>query len=67
MLAEYYFKIKHIKESDNAKADTLNRKEKLQKNDKISKALFKEDSNKKIKYNHLQLLKMYKTPISLWT
>ena len=29
MLAEYYFKIKHVKESDNARADTLNRKEEL--------------------------------------
>jgi len=29
MLAEYYFKIEHIKGSDNAKADALNRKKKL--------------------------------------
>ena len=31
ILAEYYFKIEHIKKSDNAKADALSRKEKLQK------------------------------------
>jgi len=29
MLAEYYFKIKHIKGLDNTKADALIRKEKL--------------------------------------
>ena len=29
MLIEYYFKIKHIKGTDNAKADTLSRKVEL--------------------------------------
>jgi len=29
MLAEYYFKIKHIKGTDNTRADILNRKAKL--------------------------------------
>ena len=29
MLAEYYFEIEHIKESDNARADALSRKEEL--------------------------------------
>jgi len=29
MLTEYYFKIKHIKELDNARADALSRKEEL--------------------------------------
>ena len=29
MLAEYYFKIEHVKGSDNAKADTLSRKKEL--------------------------------------
>jgi len=29
MLVEYYFKIKHIKGTDNAKADILSRKVKL--------------------------------------
>jgi len=29
MLAEYHFKIEHVKGSDNARADTLSRKEKL--------------------------------------
>ena len=60
MLAEYYFEIEHIKKSDNARADTLNRKKKLQKNNKVSEALFKKDNNGKIRYNHPQLLKTYK-------
>jgi len=29
MLAEYYFKIKHIKGTDNARVDTLSRKAEL--------------------------------------
>jgi len=65
MLAEYYFKIKHIKESDNTKANTLNRKKELQGNAKVLKALFKEDKNEKIKYNHLQLAGTHKGPKSL--
>ena len=55
MLAEYHFEIEHVKGSDNAKTDALSRKEELQKNNKVSGALFKESSNKKIRYNHPQL------------
>jgi len=65
MLAEYHFKIKYIKESDNARADALSRKKKLQRNDKMSGTLFKENSNKKIRYNHLQLSGTHKAPKSL--
>ena len=36
MLTEYYFKIKHIKGSDNAKANAFNRKKELQSNNKVS-------------------------------
>ena len=66
MLTEYYFKIKHVKRSDNTKADTLSRKKELQKNDKMSGALFKEDNNGRIRYNHPQLLKTHKVPESSW-
>ena len=55
MLVEYHFKIEHVKGSDNTKADALSRKEKLQENNKVSGALFKESSNRKIWYNHPQL------------
>ena len=41
MLAEYYFKIKHIKKLNNTKTNAFNRKEKLQNNNKILKALLK--------------------------
>ena len=64
MLAEYYFKIKHVKGLNNARADTLSRKEELQRSDKVSGALFKKSSNRKIWYNHPQLLKMHETPKS---
>jgi len=66
MLAEYYFEIKHVKGSDNARADTLSKKKKLQRSNKVSGALFKEDNNRKIRYNHPHLLKIYKTLRSSW-
>jgi len=65
MLAEYYFKIEHVKRSDNARADALSRKKELQGNDKVSGALFKESNNGRIRYNHPQLLKTYKALKSL--
>jgi len=55
MLTEYHFKIKYIKRSDNAKADAFSRKKELQRSNKVSGALFKENSNGKIWYNHPQL------------
>ena len=48
MLAEYYFKIEYVKELDNAKTDALSRKEKLQKNNKMSETLFKKIIMKKL-------------------
>jgi len=65
MLAEYHFKIKHVKRLDNTKTDALSRKEKLQKSDKISGTLFKKNSNRKIRYNYLQLSGTYKALKSL--
>ena len=64
MLTEYYFKIEHVKGLDNAKADALSRKKELQRSDKISEALFKENSNRKIRYNHPQLSGTHKAPKS---
>ena len=64
MLAEYHFEIEHVKRSDNAKADTLSRKKELQKNDKVSETLFKENSNGKIWYNHPQLSGTHEAPES---
>jgi len=66
MLAEYHFKIKHVKGSDNTKTDALSRKKELQKSNKMSGALFKESSNKKIRYNHLQLSGTHKALKNSW-
>jgi len=65
MLAEYHFKIKHVKGSDNTRADALSRKKELQRNDKMSGALLKLDKDGKIRYNYPQLLKTHKAPESL--
>jgi len=55
MLAEYHFKIKHVKKSDNAKTNALSRKKKLQRSDKVLGTLFRKNNNGKIQYNHPQL------------
>jgi len=65
MLAEYYFKIEHVKGSDNTKTNTLSRKKELQGDNKVSETLFKENNNKRIKYNHPQLSKTHKALKSL--
>jgi len=65
MLAEYYFKIKHVKGSDNAKINAFSRKEKQQNNNKVSGALLKLRENGKIQYNYLQLIGTHKTLKSL--
>jgi len=45
MLAEYYFKIKHVKGSDNIKANAFSKKKELQSNNKISGTLLKLKKN----------------------
>jgi len=54
MLVEYYFKIKHIKGTDNARADALSRKAELQGKKKIKRAILRIDNDGKIRYNYLQ-------------
>ena len=41
MLIKYHFEIEHVKGLNNARADALSRKEKLQRNNKMSGALLK--------------------------
>ena len=48
MLVKYHFEIEHIKKLNNARADALSRKEELQNNNKILRALLKLRENKKI-------------------
>jgi len=53
MLAEYYFKIKYIKGTDNVRVDTLSRKVKLQDNKKVKGVILRIDKDGKIRYNYL--------------
>jgi hypothetical protein len=53
ILAEYYFKIKHIKGTDNARVNTLSRKAELQNKKKLLGAMLRIDKNGKIRYNYL--------------
>jgi len=53
MLAEYYFKIKHIKGIDNARADVLSRKVELQGKEKVKGVILRMDNDGKIRYNYL--------------
>jgi len=53
MLVEYYFKIKYIKGTDNARADMLSRKAELQGKEKIKGVILRMDNNGKIRYNYL--------------
>ncbi len=56
MLLEYYFKIKHVKILDNAKANILSQQTKLQETEKLSRAILKLHKDRKIRYNHLKLV-----------
>ena len=53
MLIKYYFKIKHIKGTDNARVDIFSRKVELQSKEKIKGVILKIDNNGKIRYNYL--------------
>ena len=60
ILAEYYFKIKYVKGTDNVRADTLSRKAELQGSEKPSDVILCMDKDGKIKYNHPKLVVVYK-------
>jgi len=53
MLVEYYFKIEHIKGTDNVRVDALSIKVKLQDNKKVKGAILRKDKDGKIRYNYL--------------
>jgi len=53
MLAEYYFKIKYTKGTDNARVDILSRKAELQDNKKVKRVILRMDKDGKIRYNYL--------------
>ena len=60
MLVKYYFKIKYIKGTDNARANALNRKAELQGSEKLLDAMLCINKDSKIRYNHLKLAAVYK-------
>jgi len=53
MLVEYYFKIKYIKGTDNARVNILSRKAELQDNKKVKEVILRMDEDGKIRYNYL--------------
>ena len=55
MLLEYYFEIKYIKGTDNARVDTLSYKVELQGLEKLLGAILKLYKDGKIRCNHLKL------------
>jgi len=55
MLLEYYFEIKHVKGTNNVRADALSWKAELQGSEKPSGAMLKLHKEGKIRYNHLKL------------
>ena len=60
MLAEYYFKIKYVKGTDNIRADTLSKKVKLRESEKLLNAILRINKDGKIQYNYLKLVEVYK-------
>ena len=56
MLIEYYFKIQYTKGIENARADALSRKAKLQNNKKLLGAMLRKDEDRLIRYNHPKLV-----------
>jgi len=56
MLVKYHFEIKHIKGTDNARANALSRKAELQDKEKIKGAILRIDNDGKIRYNYPQLI-----------
>jgi len=56
MLAEYYFEIKYIKGTDNARANILSRKAELQGKEKVKGVILRIDNDGKIRYNYLYLI-----------
>jgi hypothetical protein len=64
ILAEYYFKIKYVKGTDNIKVYILNKKAELQSKEKLLGVILCINKDGKIKYNYLQILAVYKVLIA---
>ena len=60
---EYYFKIKYVKGIDNTRVDTFNRKAELQGSKKLLNTILYINKDRKIRYNYLKLITVYKALI----
>ena len=60
---EYYFKIEYVKGTDNARVDALSKKAELQGSKKLLNVILYINKNRKIRYNHLKLIAVYKVLI----
>ena len=56
MLIEYYFKIQYTKGIENARADVLSRKAKLQNNKKLLGVILRRDKDGLLRYNYPKLV-----------
>ena len=66
ILAKYYFEIEYIKGINNIRVDVLSKKVKLQGSEKLLDAMLRINKDRKIRYNYLKLIAIYKTPILNW-
>ena len=64
MLAEYHFKIEYTKGTENVRVDALSKMLGLQGEEKPLGAVLKINSDRRIRYNYLQLAGIYKALIS---
>jgi hypothetical protein len=64
ILIKYYFKIEYIKGTDNIKVDVLSRKAELQNKEKLLGIILHINKDRKIRYNYLQILAVYKALIT---
>ena len=61
---EYYFKIKYIKDINNARVDILSKKAELQGSMKLLNTILRMNKDGKIRYNYLKLVAIHKAPIN---
>ena len=64
ILIEYYFKIEYIKGINNIRIDILSKKVELQSSKKPLNAMLYIDKDRKIRYNYLQLIALYKVLVA---
>ena len=66
ILVKYYFEIKYVKGINNIRADALSKKTELQSKEKLLGTMLCINKNRKIRYNYLQILIVYKILVVSW-